>query len=195
MFLCWLLPIWIVSDYNNRSVQTEMMSILCQQKMLQQKKSEGECNEKPQSNITNKITDTVYEGIFFMSMHIILFISRGFWSLIFYIFGFSLLCAYSLMSFRLNYNNVTLNKKIKLFEKYWIYFLFYGIPYTLIYVLIPASLSFPCFHLMSSLTLPKTINALPKKNLQMPLKIFYIPELLVNRITIIALYIKEKINE
>ena len=193
MFLCWFLPVWVISDYINRSVQSEMMLLLCKQKANQTEKFIVERKNDTKPNIANKITDSVYEGVFFTSMHILLFISQNFWSLIFYILGFSLLCSYSLMSYRLNYNNIPLNKKIKLFEKYWLYFLFYGMPYTLIYIILPASLSYPCFHLVSSLTLPNTINALPKKNLQ-PLKIFYLPELLVNRITIIALYIKENLN-
>jgi hypothetical protein len=208
--LFWLLPIWIVSDYNNRCTQGEMMSILCKQKSnmktLSNTVSPSKASESskptsrvkiPESQITSKITDVIYEGVFFMSMHILLSISRGFWSLIFYIFGYSLLCAYSLMSFRLNYGGVSLKNKIKLFEKYWVYFFFYGLPYALMHIILPASLSYPCFHLVASLTLPNTINALPRKNLQwtLPFKIFYLPELLVNRITIVALYITRKIKE
>jgi hypothetical protein len=189
IYAFWFMPIWILSDYINKIAQIDMMHILLKQKR-NLKKKKGSYGE---STITNKVTDIIYEGVFFMSMHIILSISKGFWSKIIYLTGYSLICSYSLMSFRLNYEHIPLKKKIKLFEKYWIYFLFYGLPYALLYISFPAPISYPFFHLLSSLTLPNTINSAPKNNSKwvFPFEIFYIPQLLANRIAIIILYLTD----
>ena len=191
IYLGWFMPIWIVSDYINRITQIEMMKILLKQKSDSRNK---DSRNKSNSTVTNKITDIIYEGAFFISMHIILSLSQSFWSIFIYLIGYSLMCSYSFMSFRLNYEQIPLKKKIKLFEKYWIYFLFYGLPYAFVYISLPAPLSYPCFHLLSSLTLPNIINLLPKNNSKwaFPFEIFYIPQLLVNRIAIIILYITAK---
>jgi len=190
IYLCWFMPIWIISDYMNRITQIEMMNTLLKQKQKSNSKKKSTSSEL---TITNRITDIIYEGAFFMSMHVILSLSQSFWSIIIYLTGYSLMCSYTLMSFRLNYEHISLKKKIKLFEKYWIYFLFYGLPYALLYINLPAPISYPCFHLLSSLTLPNTINSLPKNNAKwaFPFEIFYIPQLLVNRIAIIILYITD----
>lgn len=185
-WIVWFVPMWIFSDYVNRSLQTEMMDKLCADKYAKKE------NSKPSINTSKQITDVLYETIFFACIHLLLFISNSYWSKTLYLIGYSLVCSYSLMSYRLIYTQYSLQDRMKLFEKYWVYFIFYGLPYGLVYVLLPTPISYPVFYILVSWTLPNTLRVLPKKGLILPFKIFYIPEYLVNCLSLMIPKILQK---
>ena len=180
---------WIFSDYANRSLQAELMEKLYASKY--EKKSELVSSKSVSNkNITEvnrskQITDILYETMFFSCIHVLLFLSNSYWSKTLYLIGYSLVCSYSLLSHRLIYTQYSLQDRMKLFEKYWVYFIFYGLPYGLVYILLPTPISYPCFYILVGWTLPNTLHVLPKKGLILPFKIFYIPEYLVNCVSIL----------
>ena len=180
----WLLPMWIVSDTVNRWYQDEIMKTLCKLKSSKQG-SENDVTPKKQRTLSNKITDIVYENLFFACMHILILLSHSMWSMTLYCVGYSLMCSYSLMSYRFNYNGFTFSQKLKMFEKYWVYFLFFGLPFTFTYILLPNPLSYPCYYILASIALPNTVNIVPRKSVKwmLPFRIFYIPEFLVHQVS------------
>lgn len=195
-WIVWFIPMWIFSDYANRSLQSELMDLMYKSKY--EKKSELVRSESvssknvTESNRSKQITDILYETLFFACIHVLLFLSNSFWSKTLYLMGYSLVCSYSLLSYRLIYTQNSLQNRMKLFEKYWIYFIFYGLPYGLIYVLLPTPVSYPCFYMLVGLTLPNTMHVLPKQGFILPFKIFYIPEYLVNYVGILLPKVLQK---
>lgn len=175
----WFFPMWMFSDYVNRVLQNEMMEKLCMDKYS---KKEKEMKEKKVCR-SRQITDVLYETVFFACIHFLLFISNSYWSKTLYLIGYSLVASYSMLAYRLTYTQFSLQQKFKLFEKYWVYFIFYGLPYGMVYILLPPPISFPCFYILMAWTLPNTLNVLPRKGFILPFKIFYVPEYLVNSIS------------
>jgi hypothetical protein len=202
VWILWVGPIWIVSDTVNRYYQDEIMRTLCQSKSSKKKSNivndastsspsvppspiTVNTPKKQERTLANKITDIVYENLFFLCMHVLITLSNSMWSKTLYCIGYSLTCSYSLMSYRLNYNSLTFSQKLKMFEKYWVYFLFFGLPFTMLYVFLPSPLSYPCYYILAGIALPNTVNVVPRKSIKwmLPFRIFYIPEFLVHQVS------------
>jgi hypothetical protein len=177
VWCAWILPMWGLSEFVNKRERDKLMHTLCQNKYKKESQQENDWKRV--------IADFVYEFAIISIMCGVLSVAN-FLSSSLYIIGYSWIYSYNLMSYRMIYKNMRFHERLEFFETYWLYFLFFGLPFSVIYVAFPLELSYPLFYSAMLVFAPNTLHVYPRKPLSwfLPFKIFFVPEYLVNQLSL-----------
>lgn len=187
VWIAWILPMWILSQIINQKARDDMMHQLCKFKYPN---STGE-----KTSVKNTIVDNIYEFALFLFASALLTVSN---TSIVYIVGYSWISSYNMMVYRLKYKSMNLHQRMAFFEKYWFYFLLYGLPFSAVYALFSTSISYPIYYMMTTILIPNTLHVAPRESLDwfLPIKIFSIPEYFLNTVSLkVVKPIHKKDNE
>ena len=109
--------------------------------------------------------------------------------------GYAWLSGFYLFETRLIYKGYTLPQRIEFLQRRWLYFLGYGTPLALIYMILPYNTVYTMYYFLSDMMVLNTIHLKPKKyNNLVSLPIFGVVRSFTNWLTSLIHFNKQKRN-
>lgn len=157
-FVLWVVPSFSAALFLNSNWSSELANLVCKEKYGQQ----------PQSGSQNSYIETMYGTFLIYIFHAMLGVIK--WTISVSIIripvlfmGYAWLSGFYLFETRLIYKGYTLPQRIEFLQRRWLYFLGYGTPLALIYMIFPYNIVYTMYYLLSDLMVLNTIHLQPKR--------------------------------